>query len=71
MRCFENAGRAGGEPREPLFSVTPPPPAEAPEAASTKVVEMPATGKPAASAEDETQPVAQALANAAEGDASR
>ena len=60
-----------GEPREPLFSVTPSPSAEAPEAASKKVVEMPATGKPAASPEDETQPVAQALAKPAEGDATR
>jgi dTMP kinase len=60
-----------GEPREPLFSVTPPAPAEAPEAASTKVVEMPATGKRAASAEDETQPAAQALAKGAEGDANK
>jgi dTMP kinase len=60
-----------GEPREPLFSVGPPAPAEAPEAASKKVVEMLATLKSGASAESETQPVAQALAKAAEGDATR
>jgi hypothetical protein len=59
-----------GEPREPLFSVKPPPPAEPGEAASKKVVEMPAAAKPAGFAESETA-AAQALAKAAEGDAPR
>ena len=59
-----------GEPREPLFSV-PIPSAEAPEAAVKKVVEMPAPPKPAALTVEESPPTAQALANAAEGEASR
>jgi dTMP kinase len=64
-----------GEPREPLFSITPPP-VEPAEAASPKVVEIPPVARPTATAEKPAEepaeePVAQALANAADGDASR
>jgi hypothetical protein len=59
-----------GEPREPLFSVVPPP-AEPSEAAVHKVLEMPVPAKLAAAALDETAPAVQALASAVEGDAKR
>jgi dTMP kinase len=57
-----------GEPREPLFSVTTPG-GEPSEAASKKVLEMPA--KLAVSAAEEPVPGAQPLARAVEGDANR
>jgi hypothetical protein len=60
-----------GEPREPLFAVTPPA-EEAKQAVTVKVVEMPSGSKPASPAEKPNQGSAsQALAKAAEGDASR
>jgi dTMP kinase len=59
-----------GEPREPLFSV-PTPAGEPAEAATKKVLEMPAPAKPAAPASEEAAPAAQALTRAVEGDASR
>jgi dTMP kinase len=57
-----------GEPREPLFSI-PTPGGEALEAATKKVLEMPAPAKTAAPAAEEPAPAAQPLARAAEGDA--
>jgi dTMP kinase len=60
-----------GEPREPLFAVAAPA-AEAEQATTAKVVEMPAASERAAAAEKTDQEsVSQALAKAAEGDASR
>jgi len=59
-----------GEPREPLFSL-PTPPAEAPDLASRKVLEMPATGKPASLGREDAQPAAEILAKVAEGDSVR
>jgi hypothetical protein len=57
-----------GEPREPLFSV-PTPAGEPSEAATKKVLEMPAPAKPAAPASEEPGPAVQVLASAAEGEA--
>ena len=60
-----------GEPREPLFAVAAPA-VEAEQATTAKVVEMPAASERAAAAEKTDQgSVSQALAKAAEGDASR
>jgi hypothetical protein len=59
-----------GEPREPLFSVVAPP-VELAEAATKKVLEMPAPAKPVAPASEEPAPAAQALPSAAVGDANR
>jgi dTMP kinase len=58
-----------GEPREPLFSVAAPP-AEPEEVGPAKLVEMPSPTTPAAAAEI-TEPAAQPLANAAEGEATK
>jgi hypothetical protein len=57
-----------GEPREPLFSI-PTAGGESLEAATKKVLEMPAPAKPAAPAAEEPATAAQPLARAAEGDA--
>jgi hypothetical protein len=59
-----------GEPREPLFSVSAIA-GETPEPAARKVLEMPATGRPAASAVEEPQPPAETVAKAAEGDSAK
>ena len=59
-----------GEPREPLFSV-PPTSGEIAEPGARKVLETPAAGKPAASAVEESQPVAETLTKAAEGDSAK
>ena len=59
-----------GEPREPLFSV-PTPAAEPAEAATRKVLEMPAAARAAAASSEETAPTVQALAKMAEGEAKR
>jgi dTMP kinase len=57
-----------GEPREPLFSVVTPA-GETAEAATKKVLEMPA--KPAAQASEEPSSAAQALTRSVEGDATK
>jgi hypothetical protein len=57
-----------GEPREPLFFVTSPAVAEAPEVPTKKVLEMPGPVKSGPSATDGTP---QPLSKAAEGDPSR
>jgi hypothetical protein len=60
-----------GEPREPLFSVTPPavPPEEA---AAPKVIEIPSAAKPAAVEKEAQESAPQALvAKAAEGEVSK
>jgi dTMP kinase len=60
-----------GEPREPLFSVTPPL-IEPAEAAPPKLVEMSSEDSPTSTAETPAEePVAHALAKAADGDANR
>jgi hypothetical protein len=59
-----------GEPREPLFSVVAPP-AEPVDAATHKVLEMPAPAKPSTTDQAESAAEDQALTIAVEGDASR